>query len=190
MTESYFTLYVDEKTLGEINSNSKGLFAVPLPDENDTLYEKSEAEKKWRELLEVRDTKLGPSKDDKNTVIFTVQYRAHEDGYEKPNKGRVLTKNYWVNMAAVKDPQHEEHKRSLIAMSRLTSLCKACGITLEKDETGQVPYHIYFNGAEGGEKPLVKKMFWGIIRAYQYTNRRTNELVDDQDVDKFIPLDK
>jgi hypothetical protein len=194
VSNEHFNMFIDEKTVTAINASNKGLLTVPTEEQNDTLYVKSDTEKKWRELVEVRDTKCGPSPEGTHT-IFTVQYRMHDDGYPQPNRGRIMTKSYWVNPAALKDAGHDEHKKSRMNMGKMLQLMKACEVELVKSvdpETGEEGYDMksLFNGIDG-DKPMVGKVFWGIIRDYVYQSRREGVgLVNDQDIDRFIKNDK
>lgn len=187
MSNEYFTVFIDEKTVADINASARNALSVPTEEQNDTLYIKSDTEKKWRELLEIRDTKVALS-EDKEDTIYTVQYRVSNDGYEQPNRGRVFTLSYWVSNAGLNNPGHESHKKAKMNMVKVVSLLKACGVTMVKNEDGKYPFHEYFN-AMNGEKVLVGKSFWGIIRDYQYISRKDNALTPGQDVDKFIKLD-
>ena len=188
MAEKSFQLFLTADTIAAANASRKGMLDVPTEDENPTVYRKSADETKWRELIVVKDTKLMPSKEDSNTAVFTVQYRVSDDCPYDKNKGKVLTKWYYLNMAAVKNKDHEEYKRANMVLGKLNGLIRGCSVDIEKDENDRVPYHIYFNGEDGGERPLVGKQFWGIIRDYKYKSRKTDEMVNDQDIDNFIPL--
>lgn len=185
----YFQLFVTEETINAATASRKGLLDVPTDEENPTLYQKSADESKWREMFEVKDTNLKPSKDDPKVAVFTVQYRVTEECPYEKNIGKVMTKFYYVHLDALKDPNHEERKRAMMNIGKLHSLIRGCGMDVAVDDNGRVPYHIYFNGEEGGEKPLVGVKFWGVVRAYKYKSRKTNEMVSDQDIDSFIPME-
>lgn len=186
MSNDYFNFFIDEKTVAEINTNSKGFLARPTEEQNETLYVKSESEAKWRELLEVRDTSYRMSDDEKN-AIFTVQFRVHQDGYAQPNRGRVITMNYWISQEGLQDSDSPDHKKAIMNMTKLMGLLKVCGITLEKNSEGKYDIAQYFKG----EKPMVGQVFWGIIRDYVYIPRNSTDKTPTpgQDIDKFIKAD-
>lgn len=183
MSDNY-QLYLDAASVAAADANKRGLLDVPSTDENDTLYVRGENDKKWRELMEIKDTGMAPWEDRPEIMKVTVQYRVTEDAYEK-NARKVLTKTYWVNTKAVKDPAHKDFKRTMIALGNLNALVRAAGLTLEKDDDGRVAYHEYFSGT----KPLVGRRFWAVVRDYQYKNR-DGEIVPDQEITSFLPEDK
>jgi hypothetical protein len=182
--DNNFMLFLDAATVSASMASRRGFLDIPTADENDTLYKRSDTDIKWREHFEVKDTKIAPKADDPKVAVITVQYRVTDEAYPK-NAKRVFTKNYYINTEAMRDANHPEYKKTMMNIGKLNSMIRACGVELEKDDNGRVGYHTYFND----EKPLVGKRFWGVVRAYSYKNRN-DEIVDDQDIDNFIPEDK
>ena len=188
---NYHSLFIDETTLTAINSSRKGLLTVPTEEQNSTLYSKGDGTSKWREVFEVKDTKYVPAPNDpQNTGIFTVQYKVSDESPYEPNVGRVLTLTYWVTLAAIKDATHADHKKTVINLAKMSSLLRACGVEVVKDDSGRVAFADYFNGTEDEPtKALVGKTFIGVVRQYNYHSNKTNETETAQDIDNFIKLD-
>lgn len=177
-----FHLFLDSQTITASNAARRGLLDVPTADENDTLFQRSETDKKWREHMEVKATKMAPWEKDPKIGIVTIQYKVTAEHYKK-NANRIVTKSYFINTTAINEGQtHADYKRTMMNIGKLNSLIRACGVELEKDDNGKVAYHDYFNGEE---KPLVGRRFWGIIRDYVWKNRN-DEMQPDQDIDGFV----
>jgi hypothetical protein len=178
-----FHLFLDAQTLSASNAIKRGLLTIPTADENDTLFQRSETDKKWREHFEVKATDMKEWEQDKAVGIVTVQYKVTDEHYPT-NKNKIMTKSYFINSTAIKEGAgHKEYKRTMMNIGKLNALIRASGVELEKDDNGRVPYHNYFNGED---KPLIGKRFWGIVRDYTYKNRN-EEVVNDQDIDNYLP---
>jgi len=181
-----FHLFLDQQTLATSNAIKRGLLTIPNAEENDTLFQRSETDKKWREHFEVKATDMKEWEQDKKVAIVTVQYKVTDRHYQT-NKNKILTKSYFINSAAISEgAAHKDYKRTMMNIGKLNALVRAVGVELEKDDNGRVPYHNYFNGPPGEDKPLVGKHFWGIVRDYTYKNRN-DEVVNDQDIDNYLP---
>jgi hypothetical protein len=174
-----FGLYLDPKTITESTASRKNVLKVPTEAENDTLYVKNETERKWREHMVVKDTKMGPWPDDKDVVVVTVQYQVTDEHYEL-NAGRIMTKNYFITIPAITDSTHKQYKKTMMNLGKLNQLVRSCGLEIEKDDSGRVPYHTYFND----DKPLVGVTFWAVIRDYVWMKDGSPN--PDQDIDNFI----
>lgn len=189
-----FKLFFKPETINQANASRRGLLDVPTEEQNPTLVLKG-TNKKWRELIEIKDTQVVPWESDPNVARITVQFRVTPECPYEPNKNRVLTKTYWLTVPAVTDPKHKDHKKAMMTVGKLNAMIRGAGLEIQVDENGQVPYHIYFNGdpenesgLDMGDKPLIGKQVWGVIRDYTYESE-TKGVVNDQDVDNFIPLD-
>jgi hypothetical protein len=179
-----YQLYLDAATVAAGDAQKKGLLDIPTKDENDTLYERGK-DKKWREHFVIKQVGMEPWADKPEVMKFTCQFRVLDDSYEK-NQNRVMTITYWVNTKALKNAQHEEYKRTMMAVGTLNAIIRASGMDIQKDDAGRVAYHEYFKP----DGPLTGVKFWGVVRDYWYVSKKHNEEVNVQEISSFLPNDK
>jgi len=178
-------LYLDDATVQELTEAADRNLAAPTFEENPTFKPgKEDGLGTWSELYSIRDAALAAPKNGKqdgSELVFkcVLEVLGSKDGGFDKNAGKTQYLNVYIEKPVLLNKAAEGHQMAARRMGVINSMLGAVNVPT----TGGVDYGVWFNGKD---KPLVGQRAIGITRKYKYTNKKTDEVVTQTDIDGFL----